>query len=209
MGRFISPDPAGFAEGPNLYAYVGNDPVNLIDPFGLNGVPLKLTDIKKLAQLAESLDATRHGTRFNIRGRYTTVSGPRGRLVAGTRYRSDNPAIAQYINPAAAAKEALNLRGAGGVTALVVTTQDVLEALANGEDLTSRAFLADTGVDVAVNLGSGAVGAYAGVYVGSLGGSVVPIVGTVAGGIVGYFVGKGLDSLVEATQLKEFLGGQE
>ena len=35
IGRFISEYPAGFEGGINLYAYVGNNPVNLIDPFGL------------------------------------------------------------------------------------------------------------------------------------------------------------------------------
>ena len=35
FGRFISEDPAGFAAGdPNLYRYVGNDPVNATDPSG-------------------------------------------------------------------------------------------------------------------------------------------------------------------------------
>ncbi len=33
LQRFISPDPLGFGGGDtNLYAYVHNDPVNLIDP---------------------------------------------------------------------------------------------------------------------------------------------------------------------------------
>jgi RHS repeat-associated protein len=36
LGRFISEDPAGFGGGQvNLYAYVGNNPVGLIDPSGL------------------------------------------------------------------------------------------------------------------------------------------------------------------------------
>lgn len=35
LGRFISEDPAGLAGGINLYAYVGNDPVNKTDPLGL------------------------------------------------------------------------------------------------------------------------------------------------------------------------------
>jgi RHS repeat-associated protein len=38
LGRWLSRDPlinAEIEEGPNLYAYVGNNPINLIDPFGL------------------------------------------------------------------------------------------------------------------------------------------------------------------------------
>ncbi len=34
-GRYISPDPIGLDGGLNLYAYVGNDPVNWSDPWGL------------------------------------------------------------------------------------------------------------------------------------------------------------------------------
>ncbi len=39
LQRFISEDPAGFNGGDlNLYAYVGNDPVNFVDPSGLCGL---------------------------------------------------------------------------------------------------------------------------------------------------------------------------
>jgi RHS repeat-associated protein len=34
-GRFLSPDPVGQSGGLNLYAYCGNNPVNLVDPSGL------------------------------------------------------------------------------------------------------------------------------------------------------------------------------
>lgn len=36
IGRWISKDPAGFADGLNLYAYLHNDPLNHLDRFGLS-----------------------------------------------------------------------------------------------------------------------------------------------------------------------------
>ena len=32
--RFVEPDPIGYEDSPNLYAYVGNDPINWTDPLG-------------------------------------------------------------------------------------------------------------------------------------------------------------------------------
>lgn len=37
LGRFISEDPAGASGDLNPYLYAGNDPVDLVDPFGLDG----------------------------------------------------------------------------------------------------------------------------------------------------------------------------
>jgi hypothetical protein len=40
LGRFIQPDPMGFAAGdPDIYRYEGNDPANSTDPSGLGPVP--------------------------------------------------------------------------------------------------------------------------------------------------------------------------
>jgi len=36
LGRWLTPDPSGFADGPNLYAYVLNSPLNRLDLFGLS-----------------------------------------------------------------------------------------------------------------------------------------------------------------------------
>ncbi len=40
QARFLQPDPFGYVTDPNLYAYVGNDPLNNVDPNGLWGVGL-------------------------------------------------------------------------------------------------------------------------------------------------------------------------
>ncbi len=44
VGRFLQTDPIGYAAGANLYAYVGGDPVNRIDPMGLEFKDPKWTD---------------------------------------------------------------------------------------------------------------------------------------------------------------------
>ena len=36
FGRFLQPDPIGTDDDVNLYIYVKNDPVNLVDPLGLS-----------------------------------------------------------------------------------------------------------------------------------------------------------------------------
>jgi len=36
IGRFISRDPIGYEDGLNIYTYVGNNPINRLDPFGLD-----------------------------------------------------------------------------------------------------------------------------------------------------------------------------
>ena len=117
--------------------------------------------------------------------------------------------VAQYFSAAAAAQDALSIRGAGGVATVLGIAQDLLDAISRGEDLTSRNFAVDIGVDVTVALASGAGGAAVGAYVGGLMGSAVPVVGTAIGIVAGAGIGYIMDSLIQRFDIKEFLKGQD
>ena len=43
LGRFLSVDPIGYADSLNPYAYVGNDPINFTDPWGLERITIDIT----------------------------------------------------------------------------------------------------------------------------------------------------------------------
>lgn len=46
LGRYIQADPIRLDGGENMYAYVGNDPMGVIDPEGLDGIHVMLHDAR-------------------------------------------------------------------------------------------------------------------------------------------------------------------
>lgn len=56
IGRWTTADPAGFADGPNLYAYVHNQPLIYIDPDGLFAAAIFQATMNAVSQFGQGLD---------------------------------------------------------------------------------------------------------------------------------------------------------
>ena len=105
VGRFISEDPAGFVDGPNLYAYVGGNPIGAVDPNGLIEWRGTATTFSAAGPVGATI--TRYSlTSTEVNGRKATVTitavGPSvgyGANLGGTHSKVEFQDSSDVINP--------------------------------------------------------------------------------------------------------------
>ena len=89
LRRFIEPDPIGFEGGMNLYAYVGNDPGNALDPLGLQEEGIGYGNMHALQNFSSALSSTRGPRLSPVSPSPAGVDDPRNATVPVRRQKKE------------------------------------------------------------------------------------------------------------------------